>query len=444
VDDAWRSELAEFIRIPSVSADPAHREDVKEAGEWVCEFIRSKLGGTAHLTPFGEKELALGEIRASHDPDSAPTVLVYNHFDVQPPAPLDLWESDPFELTIRDEWAYARGVTDDKGQLWIMLKAVQKLVESSALPVNVRFACDGEEEIGGHTIVDWLAIDDRGANAGIIFDGGMLRKDVPAFDLATRGLIAFDVKVKTGERDLHSGMYGGAALNAIHVLMRCLGAVLAGPDGRLPESLRAGIVPPSAEELQAWKALPPGEDELSGQGARALDAKAADEFYVRTWAEPSADVNGILGGKPGLRNTTLSVHAAGEFTVRLAPGQRVDVIGPAAEKLVRDAAPAGAEVDVKWAGSDPGLVKADSPVIQLGVQAFEDVLGVKPLLVRTGGTLPIMPALEQKGIPTITTGFGLPESNVHSPNERFLVRYFEQGIETAARLFTKLGELSPS
>jgi acetylornithine deacetylase/succinyl-diaminopimelate desuccinylase-like protein len=442
VDGTWQAELAEFIAIPSVSADPAHREDVKTAGEWVCEFIRSKCGGTAELTPFGEKELALGEIRASTDPGNAPTVLCYGHFDVQPPAPLDQWESDPFTLDIRDGWAYARGITDDKGQVYILLKAAQRLVEANALPVNLRFACDGEEEIGGHTIVDYLAIDDRGANAGIIFDGGMLRMDVPAFSLSTRGLIAFDVKVKTGERDLHSGMYGGAALNAIHVLMRCFGSVLAGPDGRLPESLRQGISPPTKEELDSWASLPPGSDEMRDQGARALDGNAEDEFYLRTWAEPSADVNGIIGGKPGLRNTTLSVAASGEFTVRLAPGQQVEVIGAAAEKLVRDAAPAGADVDVKWAGSPPSLVTPESPVIQLGLDAWEKALGVRPLLIRGGGTLPIMPALADKGIPTVLTGFGLAESNVHSPNEKFLVRYFEQGVDTAAEMFTAYGQLS--
>src|SRR3954469_7458448 len=233
MDETWRSELAEFLAIPSVSADPAHREDVTRAGEWVCDFIR-RIGGSADLTPFGEKELALGDIPASTDPENAPTVLVYGHFDVQPPAPLDLWESEPFELTIRDEWAYARGIADDKGQVFILLKAAQKLVEAGALPVNLRFACDGEEEIGGTTIVDWLKVDQVPTQAAIIFDGGMLRVDVPVFDLGTRGLIAFDVKVKTGERDLHSGMYGGAALNAIHVLMRCFDAVLAGEDGLLP------------------------------------------------------------------------------------------------------------------------------------------------------------------------------------------------------------------
>jgi acetylornithine deacetylase/succinyl-diaminopimelate desuccinylase-like protein len=440
MDETWRNELTEFIAIPSVSADPAHREDVKRAGEWVCDFIR-RIGGTAELTPFGEKELALGEIRASTDPDNAPTVLVYGHFDVQPPAPLELWDTDPFTLTIKDEWAYARGITDDKGQVFILLKAAQKLVEANALPVNLRFACDGEEEVGGNTIVEWIGNDDRGADAGIIFDGGMFRVDVPAFELATRGLIAFDVDVRTGERDLHSGMYGGAALNAVHVLMRCFDAVLAGPNGLLPEPLRAGITAPTAEELASWDALPPGAEELALQGARPLDPNAGEQFYIRTFAEPSAEVTGFLGGKPGLRNTTLSVKAAGQVTIRLAPGQDFHTIGTTAEQLMRDAAPDGAEVEIAWEGAPPGLMRPDSPAVQLGLQAFEQVLGVKPLLLRAGGTLPIVPALADKGIPTVLTGFGLPESNVHSPNERFLVRYFEAGVDTAAALFKKFGEL---
>jgi acetylornithine deacetylase/succinyl-diaminopimelate desuccinylase-like protein len=440
MNESWRRELGEFIAIPSVSADPAHRNDVKRAGEWVCEFVR-RIGGTAELTPFGERELALGRIPASNGAADAPTVLVYNHFDVQPPAPLELWESDPFELDIRGEWAYARGIADDKGQLWIVLRAAQRLAGAGALPVNLRFVCDGEEEIGGHTIVDFLAQDEGDADAAVIFDGGMLRRDVPVIELSTRGLVGFDLKVRTGARDLHSGMYGGAALNAVHVLMRCLQAVLAGPDGRLPEPLRQGITSPTPEELEAWARLPPGAEALSGQGARPLDAKAAEEFYLRTWAEPSADVNGILGGKPGIRNTTLSVGASAEFTLRLAPGQDVETVGAAAERLLHEAAPEGAELEVTWGGANPGLVRADAPAVRLAVDAFEQALGVRPLLTRTGGSIPLMPALTERGIDPILTGFALPDSNIHSPNERFLVPYFAAGIDTAAAVFTALGRL---
>jgi acetylornithine deacetylase/succinyl-diaminopimelate desuccinylase-like protein len=440
VDEAWRSELAELIAIPSVSADPAHREDVKRAGEWVCELIR-RIGGSAELTPFGERELVLGEIPASNGAGDAPTVLVYNHFDVQPPAPLELWESDPFELDIRGEWAYGRGVADDKGQLWLVLRAAQRLVEAGALPVNLRIAFDGEEEVGGHTIADWIAQDERGADACVIFDGGMLRRDVPTIELATRGLVGVEVKVRTGERDLHSGMYGGVALNAIHVLTRCLEAVLAGPDGRLPEPLRAGIAAPTEEELEAWGTLPAGAEAIAEAGAQPLDAKAGEEFYVRTWAEPSTDVNGIIGGKPGVRNTTLSVQASAEFSIRLAPGQNVETIGAAAERLLREAAPAGAELQISWQGANPGIVRADAPAVQLAVEAFEQELGRRPLLTRVGGSIPLMPALTERGIDTILSGFALPESNVHSPNERFLVEYFAAGIDTVAALFTALGRL---
>jgi len=441
VDEAWRAELAELIAIPSVSADPAHREDVKRAGEWVCELIR-RIGGTAELTPFGERELVLGEIPASNGHGNAPTILVYNHFDVQPPAPLELWESDPFELDVRGEWAYGRGVADDKGQLWLVLKAAQRLVEAGALPVNLRIAFDGEEEVGGHTIADYVTQDERGADACVIFDGGMLRRDVPTIELATRGLVGVEVKVRTGERDLHSGMYGGVALNAVHVLMHCLDAVLAGPSGLLPEPLRAGIAPPTAEELKAWAQLPPGAEAISEAGAQPLDPKAGEEFYVRTWAEPSADVNGILGGKPGVRNTTLSVGASAELSIRLAPGQDAGTVGAAAERLLREAAPEGAELEIVVEGTNPGLVRADAPAVQLAVDAFEQALGIRPLLTRVGGSIPLMPALTEKGIDTILSGFALPESNVHSPNERFLVPYFAAGIDTVAALFTALGRLN--
>jgi acetylornithine deacetylase/succinyl-diaminopimelate desuccinylase-like protein len=439
VEQVWHEELAEFLRIPSVSAEPAHADDVRRAGEWVCDFVRA-AGGTAELGPLGEGYLALGELRASSGASDAPSVLVYGHFDVQPPAPLELWESDPFELAVRDGWAYARGIADDKGQLYLLLKAATELAREGALPVNVRFACDGEEEIGGHTIVDFLATDDGRADVCVIFDAGFLRPGLPAFCIATRGLVALEIAVRTAERDLHSGLYGGAALNAVHVLVDALAALFP-RDGRLPEPLRQGIVPPTEEELAGWKELPPGADELTGQGARPLDGRAAEEFYLRTWGEPSLDVNGILGGKPGVRNTTISARASAELSIRIVPDQDVAAIGAAAERLLREALPEGAEVEVRSGGAPPALIRSDEPAVQLGLDAFQRAVGVRPLLVRSGGTIPIVPALAARGTPTILTGFSLPESNIHSPNERLPVEHFPLGVATARELFASLAKL---
>ena len=183
--------------------------------------------------PYGARPLVVGEIRASSAAESAPTMLCYGHFDVQPPAPLDLWESDPFEATIRDEWLYARGVADDKGQLWMLLHAAGLLAAEGALPINIRIVSDGEEEVGGQSIVEFLQQDERGADACVIFDGGMESRDLPALSIATRGLAAFNLRVRTGQRDLHSGMYGNAAMNAIHALLETLGGILP-RDGRVP------------------------------------------------------------------------------------------------------------------------------------------------------------------------------------------------------------------
>ena len=433
-------EVAELLRIPSVSADPAHSPDVARAGEWVCDFIR-RAGGEAELRDWNGQPLALGEIPASTGVADAPTVLVYGHFDVQPPAPLEEWESPPFEPTARGEWLYGRGVADDKGQLFLLLKAAAELARAGTLPVNVRVACDGEEEVGGASIPEFLAQDERGADVCVIFDSDMIARGRPAFYIATRGLCYFHVEVRTGARDLHSGMYGGAALNALHVLGQVLAAVQP-RDGRVPEPLRAGLVPPTNEELAGWSSLPAGEHELSTQGAKPVDGRAAEEFYLRTWAEPAVDVNGIEGGSPTLQKTVLPVFAQANVSIRLAPGQNPQEIAPAFERLLREAAPDGAELKVElWSWSEPGLVPQDAPAIQLGLDAFERALGVRPLLIRSGGTLPIVPALAKRGIPAILTGFALPDSNIHSPNERLLLEYLPLGVAAARELFTACAAL---
>ena len=437
--DAWFDELAEFLRIPSISADPAHAADVERAAEWVCSFIRD-AGGACEVVDWHGKPLAIGEIKASHGGD-APTVLCYGHFDVQPPDPLELWDSPPFEPEIRDGYLYGRGTVDDKGQLYMLLAAARELARAGELPVNVRFCCDGEEETGGHSIVEFLEADERGADAAIIFDSGMIRRDVPAFNLATRGLVYFHVTLRTGERDLHSGVFGGAALNAAHALVRTLDALLA-HDGTLVESLRKGVTAPTEAELADWGQLPDGADELTEQGARAKDDRAAADFYLRTFAEPALDVNGIATGSPLLQKTVLPVEAIANISIRLAPGQKVEEIAPEVERLLRAAAPAGADLEIElWSSAPPGLVSPDARAVQLGLDAFERVLGVRPALIRTGGSLPIVPALAEQGIATVITGFGLPDSQIHSPNERLVAEYVPKGTAAARELLLAFKDL---
>ena len=435
----WFDELAEFLRIPSISADAAHAADVERAAEWVCSFIRD-AGGECEVVDWHGQPLAIGEITSSGEAE-APTVLCYGHFDVQPPDPLELWESPPFEPVIRDGYLYGRGTVDDKGQLYMLLAAARELARAGELPVNVRFCCDGEEETGGHSIVEFLEVDERGADAAIIFDSGMIRRDVPAFNLATRGMAYFHVTVRTGERDLHSGVYGGVALNAAHALIRALDALIA-RDGTLVESLRKGIAPPTDDELAGWKELPAGRDELADQGARAKDERAAEDFYLRTFAEPALDVNGIATGSPLLQKTVLPVEAVANFSIRLAPGQDVDEIAPEVERILRAAAPAGADLDVElWSSAPPGLVPSDAKAVQLGLDAFERAVGTRPALIRTGGSLPIVPALADKGIPTVITGFGLPDSQIHSPNERLVAEYVTTGTAAARELLLAFKDL---
>jgi acetylornithine deacetylase/succinyl-diaminopimelate desuccinylase-like protein len=440
MEQAWLDELREFIAIPSVSADPAHRQDVVRAAEWLAELVK-RSGGEAEVTPFGQRELVLGEIPASTGNGSVPTVLVYGHFDVQPPAPLDLWDSGPFELTEREGWYYGRGIADDKGQLWTLVKAAQLLSQARELPVNIRIASDGEEEIGGHTIVDFLEQDDRGADACVIFDGHSTRPEQLEFSVGTRGLVGFNVRLRTGRRDMHSGIYGGGALNAIHALMQTLSGLVA-RDGALPEPLRQGCAPLRAEEQEAAEALPDGHVILAEAGATPLDPRAGDEFYQRNWAQSSLDVNGIYGGKPEYVNTTIPAEAQARFTVRLAPGQDVEAMQDAVERLLREAAPEGSELEIdRENAAAPGLVPTDTRAMQLALDAFEQTLGRRPLLVRAGGTLPIVPSLVEKGIPTVLSGFALPESNVHSPNERMRVEDLPRSVSAAQALFRAWGGL---
>ena len=440
--DELRDQLAEFIAIPSVSADAAHAADIVAAAEWIAIRIRS-AGGTAEIVPWGSRPLVIGDVAASRQPESAPTVLCYAHFDVQPPDPLDLWESPPFELAQRDGRLWARGVADDKGNMFVLVEAVRQLAAEGALPVNVRFAFDGEEEIGGHSIVEWVDRDEGAADVAMILDGAMIRRGQPAFMVGVRGMVYLHLRVRTGATDMHSGMFGAAALNATHALMAALASVVPRADGRLRDELRVGAIPPTREELDAWAELPSGAEQLAQQGAAPIAPGAADEFYVRTFADTSLDVNGIASGSPDLVKTVLPVEARANVSLRLAPGQDPETIRASFERLVTDALPEGAELEIEVRNSArPALTLTDSQAIVLAGDAFEHVVGARPFLVRSGGTLPIYASLVARGLPTIATGFGIEsECNVHAPNENVPEDMLDVGVATMREVLVRLGEL---
>ena len=441
VPETWLAQLGEFLRIPSISADDAFAADIAAAAEWVCGFVRA-AGGTCELVETRRHPLAVGEIPASEafQKGRVPTVLVYGHFDVQPPGAEADWSSPPFEPAVRDGWLYGRGAADDKGNLFLLLKAVASLAHEGALPVDVRIVCDGEEEVIGTSVVEFLEADERGADACLIYDGTMPRRGLPFCFVGTRGLVYYHVTVTTGTRDLHSGFYGGAAMNATHVLLELLSAV-----SSTPESLRVGAVSPTPEEVEAWAELDSGTAVLEGQGATPADAGAAAEFYARTLAAPAVDVNGLKGGEPDLQKTVLPVEAEANVSIRLAPGQEVEEVAAVFERLITDATPEGAKVHLTRRSSSPaGLVNTDAAPIRVALDAFEGVLGRRPILVRCGGTLPIVPALVAKGVPVVHTGFDVPEGNVHAPDERLLLEYVPLGFEAARRTLVAFGDLAPS
>jgi acetylornithine deacetylase/succinyl-diaminopimelate desuccinylase-like protein len=439
IDRVWLEELFEFIRIPSVSADPSHTQDVHDACEWVTRFVGA-MGGACEILPTEMHPLVVGEVAASPRLGPAPTIIVYGHVDVQAPGADEDWDSPAFEPTLRDGWLYARGAADDKGNLFMLLKAIEQLVSHEALPVNVRVLCDAEEEILGRSVVDFVAADALAADACLIFDGPMPRRGVPAFYIGTRGLAFFHLRVRAGSRDLHSGLYGGAALNAAHALTRVLSAVL-----DTPAELRIGSIEPSSDELSSWANLDPGADVLRREGALPADEASVAEFYARTLALPAVEVGGFTSGEASLQKNVMPAHAEANVQIRLAPGQDVDQICQTFERLLRDACPEGAVLDVeRWAAAPGALVDSNAAALNLARDAFERTLGASPLLVRSGGTLPILGALAARGIPTVLTGFDLPEGNIHAPNERLLLEHLPLGVAAARETLSAFRTLKPA
>jgi len=430
------NEAIDWLAIPSISAGARDEESLRHAAAWAIQRVR-RAGGTAEMvdTPGGAP-LVVGELRSAKK--NAPTVMLYGHYDVQDPGDPELWDSPPFEPTIRDGRLYARGATDDKGNFLPLLHVACKMAKAGELPVHIRVLIEGAEETGSDDVGEWVRQDAKGADCVIVFDSGMVDAETPALTLATRGMVFAHLEVRTGTQTAHSGMYGGAALNAFHALHKILGAVLAGPDGKLPEPLRAGIIPPSQEEIDSWAQLPSGEGELAGVGARPADPAAAAEFYIRTTAEPSLDVHKVEGGQA---RTIVVPVATADLSVRIVGGQKSEEIARNLEQLLRDALPEGAELSFSCDRAEPSNFDPALPALQAAQRAIEKATGRKAALMRSGGTLPVLAAFTERGIPAIVSGFSLPDDNLHAPNESFRLVAFEQGEATARALYEELAGL---
>jgi acetylornithine deacetylase/succinyl-diaminopimelate desuccinylase-like protein len=380
--------------------------------------------------------MAVGELRASRD--GAPPVLSYGHYDVQDPGPLDAWESPPFEPTERGGRLYARGAADDKGNFLPLLHVACELARAGELPVNVRFLVEGEEEVGSDALLRHLRDQPPEVDCAIVFDSLMADERTPAINTSVRGLVQGPVEVRTGARDLHSGLYGGAVLNATHVLMDVLREVLPGPDGRIRDELRAGVVAPGDPERESWARLPSGADMLAEAGAKEVTPGAAEEFWVRTGAETSVDVNMLSGGEP---RTVIPSVARAQLSARVAPGQSAPELAAELERLLRSAVPDGAELSVEFDLAEPALFDASDPALQLAAGAFERACGIAPAFVRLGGTLPLLATLADQGVPTIVSGFALGADAFHAPNESYRLESLRLGELTARELYRSLADL---
>jgi acetylornithine deacetylase/succinyl-diaminopimelate desuccinylase-like protein len=422
--ERWIEEIEAFLRIPSVSASPEHAPDVRAAAEWVRDLIVAG-GGEAELVATKRQPLVHGRIDAAADPANAPTILLYAHFDVQPPGDLALWHSGPFEPEIRDGWIYARGATDDKIHLYMLIRAALDLAAEGALAVNVRILSDGEEEAEGDAVVDWLRADADPVDFALALDGLMLGPGQVAFTTSTRGLCFYSVEVETGTRDLHSGIFGGVGLNAVHVLNDVLAAVVPCPD-----ELAVGAVEPTPQQLAEWDAADDWGRVLADAGGAPV---ALGDHSRLTGFRPSVDVNGISGGDAELDTTIIPARARAHVSLRLAPGQDPAVVCPMFEARLREAAHSNASVTIHQHAANPGsITDPEHRAVKLVSDAFARAIGRPPLLLPWGASVPVMAALDERGIPNVLTGFGLPDSAFHAPNERFPIEYLPLGI-TAIR-----------
>jgi len=437
-------ELKALLRIPSVSTLPEHIGDCHFAAEVLAADL-SKIG-LEHVRIIETDGHPLVYADWLHAADK-PTALVYGHYDVQPPDPLDEWISPPFEPTERNGNLYARGAVDDKGQVIAQIKALESLlVANGALPINVRVLLEGEEEVGGEGIAAYVATRpaDLDADFALVSDTELFAPGLPTLCVGLRGMIYTELEVRGAKTDLHSGMYGGVAPNPFFALAQIL-AQLKDENGHiLIPGFYDDIIPPSPEELAAWQSLPFDEEEyrVHEVGSKQLIGEAGFSVLERTWARPTLDVHGIPGGFTGAgAKTVIPAKAVAKVSMRLVPGMTPATAYALYKSYVTQIAPPGVDVDIRLIHSgDPCLIPVDNPYIKAATAALKEVWGKETVFIRSGGSIPIVGDFAKHlNLPSVMMGFGLPDDNIHAPNEKFNLECFALGIESLIRFLEETG-----
>ena len=442
--DEYLEELKTFLRIPSISTLSEHKPDIQKA----AEFVRSELERAgleqAQLIEGEGNPLVYAEWLGA---PGKPTLLFYGHYDVQPPDPLNEWKSPPFEPDIRNGNIYARGSADDKGQTYILVKAVAGLLaQHGRLPVNVKFLIEGEEETGGEHIEHYVASKPARikADAAVICDTEMFAPGLPTICVGLRGIVYGELHVVSADHDLHSGVYGGAAPNALQAVAEIICA-LKDRDGRiLIPGFYDRVQPPSDKERAAWAKLPFNEEEFTHKemGVKELTGEPGVPLFERVWARPTFEVHGIAGGFTGEgAKTVIPARAVAKISTRLVADQRPDEALAQIQKAVAKLCPKGVTAEYRVIHSaPPSMVNPDNRFIVDAAEAMRQVFGKETVYIRSGGSIPIVGVFDQHmGIPSVMMGFGLPDDNLHAPNEKLHLANFFGGIEAVARYMEILG-----
>ncbi len=437
--ERFLAELFDFLRIPSVSTDPMMANQVKRCATWLRDHLVQIGFTTATVHETAGHPIVYAE---RCDRPGAPTLLLYGHYDVQPPDPLSLWKTPPFEPEVRDGKIFARGATDDKGQLFSHIKGLEALIATTGgLPVNVKLLIEGEEEVGSEHLEGWIEANREllACDAVVISDSSMYGPGQPSITYALRGLAYFEITVTGPGHDLHSGMYGGAVPNPINALARLI-ASLHDDDGTVAvPGFYDGVVPLEDDERAAFAALPFSEaDFIKEFGGRGVSGEPGYTSLERIWARPTLDCNGIIGGftEEGAK-TVLPSEARAKFSCRLVPGQTPDDIEAKVLAHLRAKAPDTIQVDVKLHhGGHPVITERDNPTVQAACRALKRAWDREPVFIRSGGSIPVVATFAQVlSVPSVLVGLGLQDDRLHSPNEKFDLINFERGVTTAAYLY---------